>query len=52
METVIDVVPDAEPAAAAQTSEPAGTRVDVIDVDHQVGGRQVLHGISLSVESR
>ena len=48
METVLELPPDTVPATN-DTSEAAGTRVDVVEVDHHVGDRQVLHGISLSV---
>ncbi len=48
MEMVIDRVPEGAPPADART-EPAGTRVDVIEVDQSAGGRQVLHSVSLSI---
>ncbi len=36
-------------SARAEANEPTGRRVDVVGIDHHVGGRQVLHGISLSI---
>ncbi len=48
MESVIEELAEAAPAVDA-TNEPKGARVDVLDVDHCAGGRQVLHGVSLSI---
>jgi ABC-type multidrug transport system ATPase subunit len=48
MESVIEQLPEVATAADA-TNEAAGTRVDVISVDHRAGGRRVLHDVSLSI---
>lgn len=48
MDTVIEERTGAE-RARAEANEPTGRRVDVVGIDHHVGGRQVLHGISLSI---
>ncbi len=50
MESIIETLSEAAPAVDA-TNEPTGTRVDVIQVDHRVGGRQILHEVSLSIAS-
>src|SRR5436190_4936036 len=49
-EPVMEMVEQREIARdETRTSEPNGTRVDVVGVEHHAGGRQVLHDVSLTI---